>query len=147
MGCGNPQEKLEDEMLNLKIARIELQMERYNQIQLLKEKQGTQVNTSTIPDYIDPKFLNNQIRRNSNITSIKEVNNFQIKRRSKSFKTNRSVSSLSSKNVKNTVPEKGKRRKSKSVHIHMEKIDEEDPNAPALKEKRKSIILGKTNKV
>ena len=147
MGCGNPQEKLEDEMLNLKIARIELQMERYNQIQLLKEKQGTQVNTSTIPDYIDPKFLNNQIRRNSNITSIKEVNNFQIKRRSKSFKTNRSVSSLSSKSVKNTVPEKGKRRKSKSVHIHMEKIDEEDPNAPALKEKRKSIILGKTNKV
>ena len=94
MGCGNPQEKLEDEMLNLKIARIELQMERYNQIQLLKEKQGTQVNTSTIPDYIDPKFLNNQIRRNS--TSIKEVNNLQIKRRSRSFKTNRSVSSLSS---------------------------------------------------
>ena len=145
MGCGNPQEKLEDEMLNLKIARIELQMERYNQIQLLKEKQGTQVNTSTIPDYIDPKFLNNQIRRNS--TSIKEVNNLQIKRRSKSFKTNRSVSSLSSKSVKNTVPEKGKRRKSKSVHIHMEKIDEEDPNAPALKEQRKSIILGKTSKV
>ena len=135
----------EEEMLNLKIARIELQMERYNQIQLLKEKQGTQVNTSTIPDYIDPKFLNNQIRRNS--TSIKEVNNLQIKRRSKSFKTNRSVSSLSSKSVKNTVPEKGKRRKSKSVHIHMEKIDEEDPNAPALKEQRKSIILGKTNKV
>ena len=145
MGCGNPQEKLEDEMLNLKIARIELQMERYNQIQLLKEKQGTKVNTSTIPDYIDPKFLNNQIRRNS--TSIKEVNNLQIKRRSRSFKTNRSVSSLSSKSVKNTVPEKGKRRKSKSVHIHMEKIDEEDPNAPALKEQRKSIILGKTNKV
>ena len=29
----------------------------------------------------------------------------------------------------------------------MEKIDEEDPNAPALKEQRKNIILGKTNKV
>ena len=41
MGCGNPQEKLEDEMLNLKIARIELQMERYNQMKLLGQNKNT----------------------------------------------------------------------------------------------------------
>ena len=40
MGCGNSKEKLEDEILNLKISLINVQMERYNQMQLLKEKNG-----------------------------------------------------------------------------------------------------------
>ena len=147
MGCGTAQEKLEDEMLNLKISRIELQMERYKQIQMLKETQGKEIITPKIPDYIDPKFMDNQIRRNSNITSIKEVNNIPIKRRSKSFKSNRSLVSFSSKNVKNTTTDKGRKRQSKSVHIKMDKIDEEDPNAENLKAKRRSIIIDKTKKV
>ena len=148
MGCGNAQEKLEDEMLNLKISRIELQMERYKQVQLLKETQGKDISISKIPDYIDPKFINAQFRRNSNATSLKDVRNSQIRRRSKSFKSSRSVissNSKNSKNVKNGELDKEKRRKSKSVHIKMEKIDEEDPNAEILKAKRRTVILGRTN--
>ena len=146
MGCGNAQEKLEDEMLDLKISRIELQMERYKQVQLLKEKQGKDINIPKIPDYIDPKFINNQFRRNSNTTSIKEVKNFQVRRRSKTFKSSRSVVPSGLKSGKNSETEKGKRRKSRSVHIKMDKIDEEDPDAEKLKAKRRTVILGKTNK-
>ena len=32
MGCGNPKEKVEDEMMKMKMARIELQMERHKQL-------------------------------------------------------------------------------------------------------------------
>ena len=89
MGCSDSKEKLEDQMLNLQISRIELQMERYKQLQLLKEEKGIEPNFPKIPDYIDQKFAINQSKRNSMSTNIKEVKNNPIKRRSKSFKTKR----------------------------------------------------------
>ena len=38
MGCGNPQEKLENEIMEMNINKIEIQMERYKQMKLLGEK-------------------------------------------------------------------------------------------------------------
>lgn len=144
MGCGNSKEKLEDEMLDLKISRIEVQMERYNQMQLLKEKNGINVKSPDIPDYLDPKFAVNQTKRNSISTNIKEVkNNLGDRRRSKSFKTKRDSVVSNSKNVE---ADRRRSKRSKSVAIKFAKIDENDTNAKALKAKRRSIILEKTNK-
>ena len=144
MGCGNSKEKLEDEMLDLKISRIEVQMERYNQMQLLKEKNGINVKSPDIPDYLDPKFAVNQTKRNSISTNIKEVkNNLGDRRRSKSFKTKRDSVVSNSKNSKNLATEKRSSKRSKSVAIKFANIDENDPNAKILKAKRRSIVLTK----
>ena len=35
MGCGDPQEKLENKIMEMNIEKIELQMERYKQMKLL----------------------------------------------------------------------------------------------------------------
>ena len=148
MGCGNSKEKLEDEMLDLKISRIEVQMERYNQMQLLKEKNGINVKSPDIPDYLDPKFAVNQTKRNSISTNIKEVkNNPAERRRSKSFKTKRDSVVSNSKNSKNAEAERRRSKRSKSVAIKFGKIDENDTNAKTLKAKRRTIILEKANKV
>jgi hypothetical protein len=148
MGCGNSKEKLEDEMLDLKISRIEVQMERYNQMQLLKEKNGINVKSPDIPDYLDPKFAVNQTKRNSISTNIKEVkNNPAERRRSKSFKTKRDSVVSNSKNSKNAEAERRRSKRSKSVAIKFGKIDENDTNDKALKAKRRTIILEKANKV
>ena len=147
MGCGNSKEKLEDEMLDLKISRIEVQMERYNQMQLLKEKNGINVKSPDIPDYLDPKYAVNQAKRNSISTNIKEVkNNLGDRRRSKSFKTKRDSVVSNSKNSKNVDADRRRPKRSKSVAIKFAKFDENDTNAKALKAKRRSIILEKTNK-
>jgi hypothetical protein len=147
MGCGNSKEKLEDEMLDLKISRIEVQMERYNQMQLLKEKNGINVKSPDIPDYLDPKFAVNQTKRNSISTNIKEVkNNLGDRRRSKSFKTKRDSVISNSKSSKNVGADKRRPKRSKSVAIKFAKFDENDTNAKALKAKRRSIVLEKTNK-
>ena len=148
MGCGNSKEKLEDEMLDLKISRIEVQMERYNQMQLLKEKNGINVKSPDIPDYLDPKFEVNQTKRNSISTNIKEVkNNLGDRRRSKSFKTKRDSVVSISKSSKNVDADRRRSKRSKSVAIKFGKIDENDTNDKALKAKRRTIILEKANKV
>ena len=42
MGCENTKEKIEDQMMKIKMARIDLQMERMNQLELLKSIDGHQ---------------------------------------------------------------------------------------------------------
>ena len=71
MGCDNPKEKIEDEMMKIKMARIDLQMERHNQLELLKGIDGGEINikTPSIPDYIDKEFLKNHFLKTTNYTS------------------------------------------------------------------------------
>lgn len=56
MGCSSAREKLENEMMNMQIRRLEIQMEKYNQMQELSKIEKRKVRSSFIPDYIDPKF-------------------------------------------------------------------------------------------
>ena len=88
MGCGDPKEKIEDEMMKLKLSRIEIQMERYNQLQLLKGINGGIMKIPDIPDYIDKKFLNNYFIKRNHLSSSninKEPTPRRRPRRSKSF--------------------------------------------------------------
>ena len=56
MGCSSPQEKIEDQMMKIKLLRIEIQMERENKINQLSEMTGNKIKHKNIPDYIDPEF-------------------------------------------------------------------------------------------
>ena len=53
MGCGDAKEKIENEMVKMKMERVEIQMERQKQLKLLKDIDGTEINVKKIPDYID----------------------------------------------------------------------------------------------
>ena len=56
MGCSSPQEKIEDQMMKIKLLRIDIQMERENKIKQLSEMTGNKITYNNIPDYIDPEF-------------------------------------------------------------------------------------------
>ena len=56
MGCSSPQEKIEDQMMKIKLLRIDIQMERENKIKQLSEMTGKKIKYKNIPDYIDPEF-------------------------------------------------------------------------------------------
>ena len=69
MGCGDTKEKLEDQMMKMKMSRIELQMERMKALQALKEMDGKEMKRPIIPDYIDQQFLQEQILKRQNSSS------------------------------------------------------------------------------
>ena len=56
MGCSNSREKIEDQMMQIKLKRMEIQMERQNRIKELSEMEGRKICYKDIPDYIDPRF-------------------------------------------------------------------------------------------
>ena len=87
MGCGTSKEKIENEMIQMKMARSEVQMERFNQMKLLKEIDGTEVKAPIIPDYIDQDFLKDKISKLNSSTKLQDINSKNILRpiRNKSF--------------------------------------------------------------
>ena len=58
MGCSSSQEKLENEIMELNIEKIEIQMEKYNQMKLLGQNKNT--------NQIQP-LQGNTINNNNNI--------------------------------------------------------------------------------
>ena len=62
MGCASSKEKLENEIMELNIEKIEIQMEKYNQMQLL----GKNKNANQIKELQSNTIINN----NSNNTNI-----------------------------------------------------------------------------
>ena len=87
MGCGNPKEKIEDEIMKVKLERIAIHMERMNQMKLLENIEGHPIKCPIIPDYIADDFILNKNKNgnNSDALSNKKINNSRIKsKRSKS---------------------------------------------------------------
>ena len=82
MGCGNTKEKIEDQMMKMEMNRIEVQMERMKNLQLLKEMEGTEIKRPIIPDYIDQEFLQNYILKR-NISSSNDIHSKTILRKRK----------------------------------------------------------------
>ena len=56
MGCSGAKEKLEDQMMLMKLQRMEIQMEKEKELKKLSEMEGTPIQRGVIPDYIDPVF-------------------------------------------------------------------------------------------
>lgn len=56
MGAGGPKEKVEEEMMIIKLERMEVQMEKEKNLKQLAQIEGRPVPAHRVPDYIDPKF-------------------------------------------------------------------------------------------
>ena len=89
MGCSSQREKLENEMMNMQIMRLEVQMEKYNHLKRLSEIDNQKFECiNVIPDYIDPKFAVEKkiyIKNNSDKKTdlAKKINNKRNSRKSK----------------------------------------------------------------
>jgi hypothetical protein len=89
MGCSSQREKLENEMMNMQIMRLEVQMEKYNLLKKLSEIDNQKFeHINVIPDYIDPKFAVEKkiyIKNNSDKKTdlAKKINNKRNSRKSK----------------------------------------------------------------
>ena len=98
MGCGDMKEKIENEMVKTKMERVEVQMERKKQLNLLKEIDGCDIKLAQIPDYINvDDNLNQETKKGKKddniLTSHKNKKKVPIKlkvRKSKSMRLKRS---------------------------------------------------------
>ena len=117
MGCANSREKLENEMIKLKFQRVQIQMERKNQIKILEGLEKKKITEPVIPDFIslkperpikkiltDTKNEKNKKKENKNKKDKKDKND--IKKRSKS-------ENAKSKKSESTGPESKKDGKTK----------------------------------
>ena len=87
MGCGSAREKLENEMIMMKLERIGIQMERQNQMQLLEKIDGKKMKIPKIPDYIDTKNFRKKLSKKS-LKMKKRSKSFNLKKKTKSEETN-----------------------------------------------------------
>ena len=56
MGCSSIKEKLENEIIKLEIKKIEIQMEKYNQLQKLANIEKHEIRPNIIPVNIEPEL-------------------------------------------------------------------------------------------
>ena len=97
MGCGNAKKEIENQMMIMQLERVNIQMERANNLKLLEDIDGFKRKAISIPDYIDPKFSQ---QRNK---SIKSEPTPLIKggKEIRSSKTIKRINKTASKKVKN----------------------------------------------
>ena len=105
MGCGDPREKVENEMVKMKMERIVIQMERQKQLKLLKDIDGVELNIQKIPDYIDDSAYTNQItKRNKKFETESASRNMKKLKLKKSKSLNpkeiKKVNSLQTEGIK-----------------------------------------------
>ena len=87
MGCGSAREKLENEMILMKLERIGIQMERQNQVKLLENIDGRKIKVPEIPDYLESKLQTKEIsnnRKKLNRRMLTSKKNLPMQKRSKS---------------------------------------------------------------
>ena len=110
MGCGSAREKLENEMILMKLERIGIQMERQNQVKLLENIDGRKIKLPEIPDYLEPKL------------QIKEISNNRKKLNRRMFTSKKNIT---------------EQKRSKSVYIRNKLRNQETNDITDKKRKRK----------
>ena len=113
MGCGTMKEKLENEMIAMKLERVAVQMERRNQIKLLEDIDGRKIDEPNIPDYLILK--NPDINKTKNIKT-KDSDKISYKNErskslsfKKSFKKDKSFKTIpteSKKTIRSNISKK-----------------------------------------
>ena len=66
MGCGNAKKEIENQIMIMKLERANIQMERANNLKILEQIEGCKREIKPIPDYIDPKLVQNQKNNKNN---------------------------------------------------------------------------------
>ena len=126
MGCANNREKLENEMIKLKFQRVQIQMERKNQIKILEGLEKKKITEPVIPDFIslkperpikkiltDTKNEKNKKKENKNKKDKKDKANIKDKKDKNDIKKRSKSENAKSKKSESTGPESKKDGKTK----------------------------------
>ena len=57
MGCTADRQTIEDQIMLLKLERMEVQMAKDKEVKKLSELDGRPIKATEIPDYLDPEFM------------------------------------------------------------------------------------------
>ena len=133
MGCtSGDKEKIEDQMMLMKLERMEIQMEKEKHAKKLSEMEGKDIKPGNIPDYIDPEFAkkNNIYDDDGNENLKTDVGNKKDKKDQKDKEKYKK---------KNSKKEKVKEKKSKEKEKKekKEKKDKKDDKKDKKKDKKK----------
>ena len=109
MGCANSREKLENEMIKLKFQRVQIQMERKNQIKILEGLEKKKITEPVIPDFISLK-PERPIKKT--LTDTKNEKN--KKKESKNKKDKKDKANIKDKKDKNDIKKRSKSENAKS---------------------------------
>ena len=119
MGCTGERQTIEDQMMLLKLERMEIQMEKDKKIKILSEIEGRTIKDTEIPDYIDPKFADGKNLptgcdegSESSSESDNDDENKESKKKEKSKKKKDKKDKKKNKNDKEKK-KKGKKKKKK----------------------------------
>ena len=107
MGCAGAREKIEDQMMLMKLERMEVQMEKEKHLKRLSEIEGHDIKGGQVPDYIDPKFAKEK--------KIYDDDYFNNDKKTEAFSK-----------IKNKKIKKGSKKKEKKELDKIEKNDKKD---------------------
>ena len=119
MGCSAPKEKLEDEMMLMKLKRMEIQMEKEKELKKLSEMEGKPVQRGIVPDYIDPAFAKEKKLYDEDNPILNDKKTDISGAKKKSPKTIKAKSEVTKKKVKR---DKGKDKMSESTNKKKKKV-------------------------
>ena len=96
MGCVSVKDKIENEIIRLKMIRTEVRYERQKQLKLLKDNYGCDFKPSNIPDYCNLNETKENCSKKNSISIIRNSKTIKLKpKKSKSIsiKHKKSISS------------------------------------------------------
>ena len=127
MGCTTEEkEKIQDQMMLMKLERMEVQMEKEKHIKRLSEIEGKPIKLGNIPDYIDPEFA-----KEKNIYTDEE-GNANLKTDAQNKKSNKKDKKEKDKKGKD---KKGKDKKENEKKDKKDKKNKKDKNKDKKKKK------------
>ena len=77
MGCGSVREDLEDKIMQIRLQRMSLQMEREKNLKILSELEGHPINMENLPDYLASSSQGKLVKLNN--PNLEQNNNNDIK--------------------------------------------------------------------
>ena len=133
MGCtSGDKEKIEDQMMLMKLERMEIQMEKEKHAKKLSEMEGKDIKPGNIPDYIDPEFA-----KEKNIYDDDGNENLKTDAGNKKDKKDKKDMEKSKKEKSKKEKVKEKKPKEKEKKEKKEKKDKKDDKKDKKKDKKK----------
>ena len=123
MGCTGEVQAVKDQMMLLKLQRMEVQMAKEKEIKKLSDIEGRPIKRGNIPDYIDPEFarekniatdyvdINDIYDGNDSEDNKKEKKANKKKDKNKKEKNDKKKSEKSKKDKKKEKDKKNKKKK------------------------------------
>ena len=113
MGCGGAKEKLEDQMMLVKLKRMEIQMEKEKELKKLSEIEGKPVQRGIVPDYIDPEFAREKNLYDEDEYMLGDKKTDLVTSKKSEKNTAKSKTAEKGKTNKTKVKDKSKKKKKK----------------------------------